>query len=768
MRRNLPGVALATLLLWPALGCEERPPPRSARFRGPQAAVSVNAITHRVPGAVRQYLAIANSRANELKLFDPSDDIPVPGPVILHALSIVTDTHPPFLAAAPLGDGGPDVLVAVSPGSPVLQLVSTWEDATDPSRTAGNRVVREIDLAAALGAPAQVLAMLGIPGLQTGQGRVLVALSGGLLVTVTFDRGVDNSVVEQAPVVQTLTGPGPVELVDLSLGPDGTRVYGASLDELAPGQWGVVELAIDAAPPYTWRPLSAGAPTTAVAAGMVGERAPGDPDSFLAPVLRVYAALAPEECGAKKRINCGVVTLDPAVVCPCVWPASNIVPDPVTASTGDFATDAMPFLAPMAVPGVVNDLVVGPLPANVPPCGEASCFCDVQDQTLCLARESGRAATGAVAAATSSNGLTYLLDLSRRQLPNRNSIVRGPDRTQVLAAVSLLPEGAPSALGLMPPVGGGTEVSADPGPMMERIKVTPGFTIADSWRISYQGAFPELADRRVVLRRSGADFDLAVQEAVPGAPGGWSARALLGDSELGLQVNDIVELHNVAGDLCPAGTEATIAAIKPVDPSGATYPGGAVSLTGPACLSGLPADGSFVTARATIRSAGLMLSGASFGYGGRPQLGVLYQLKYSQALDDPLDLSEAAVLSRKSRRFHMPAELPCTGRTPDVACEVLFLEDPESPGPVLAFTVGQTAADPLQRGTTIEFATLPGFNPMFRTPDLGSTLPTGVIAVDRSVFAGDLGLRFYVTYFGDDLLAEFSPGETIDEVLFFR
>src|SRR5687767_9784981 len=140
VRRFLPGAFAGLLALLVGPGCDDQPPPLATRFRGPQAIVSVAAITHRKPGEVRHYLAIANSRGNELKLFDPSDDKPVPGPVVLHALSIPTDAYPPALAAAPMGDGKADALVAATPGSASLQLVSTWEDATDPTRTLGNRV----------------------------------------------------------------------------------------------------------------------------------------------------------------------------------------------------------------------------------------------------------------------------------------------------------------------------------------------------------------------------------------------------------------------------------------------------------------------------------------------------------------------------------------------------------------------------------------------------------------------------------------------------
>ena len=301
-----------------AAACSTGPTTVGLRLNEPSAIVAYAGIAHG-SDLVRPLLAVASRRGDELRLIDPSADLPIFGPGVIYPLSIPTAPRPQLLASASLGDGEADLLVAASAGPPgldpttgkartvaSLQVIKTW--------TQTSRVAFEVSLDA-LTAGSEILSVLGIPGVTGGgKARLLVGATGGQLAVVDFTRGTQGEVVldTATPVLQTFL----FDAVDMALlpPPDGSpserRVFLASRDQIGTG-FGVAELDATVGATATWTPLllEAHASTVAVAAGWVYERvspaAPADPCSPYAftpvKVPRVYAALDESRCGAPGR-----------------------------------------------------------------------------------------------------------------------------------------------------------------------------------------------------------------------------------------------------------------------------------------------------------------------------------------------------------------------------------------------------------------------------------------------------------------------------------
>jgi hypothetical protein len=190
----------------------------------------------------------------------------------------------------------------------------------------------------------------------------------------------------------------------------------------------------------------------------------------------------------------------------------------------------------------------------------------------------------------------------------------------------------------------------------------------------------------------------------------------------------------------------------------------------------------------TVRSAGLLLTGVSTGYAGRPELETRYNLAWQP--EDPLlalcaffgptspqppafcdaacrSSCEALVLARRARRFYYPSEPACSGGTP---CYDGFPEmiDPLGTGPAIGFRVGLNPGQTLARDAHVTFATQDGVVPMSRAPSVTS-VPTAVTSLDKSQLPGgsELGTVFYATYLSDALL-EAPPGVAAGSAKTFR
>jgi hypothetical protein len=428
------------------------------------------------------------------------------------------------------------------------------------------------------------------------------------------------------------------------------------------------------------------------------------------------------------------------------------------------------------------------------------------------------------------NAVSMLNNEDTRTKPFRASSV-GPAGPVGNSALFGFPDGA-AALGLWldrsTGVGAGTVVSTPDG-LAAAITVWPGFTRDDQWLVSYQGLLPGLAQRRAVLGLSpDGTLYLGIQgAAVPSVDGVlpaasyWVPGAIVARPDLGIHT---VEANGLPGDIgqfvldndpcastrpnwIPAG--ATVPVYDPTKapqaheavllsllaPDASLYPGGALRLAPAAdpvlaseyqCLVNwfqLPGNaGKVLTAfrnnppstdyvrGAWVRAGGLILSGQTTGYAGRPFLDVNYEFAWA----DETGLSgEALVLARKARRFYYPSAYPARPYLayPD-------MDDPMQPGPALAFRAGRyclatvpgcdVATSPPARDAGVSFFTQSGVVALSRRPTSTSG-GTAVTSFDKSIFPGQeyVGRAFYATFTGD-LLMMIPPGLDVGQTISIR
>ena len=663
-------------------------PSLGSRFDGPTAVVAFRGFS-RKDVAIRDYMAVASSRGDELRLLDPADLQPVLSPGAVFPLSIPTAPRPLLLASAALGDldanGNPlaDVLVAASAGGatsdsagPALQLIETW-DAT-------NRVAQTVPLTGPTGlaAGSEILCLAGMPAraasatLPAANARILVGASGvggidGQLAIVEFTRAQDGSgaVVPGTATVKTL-GFAPA---DIAVGPDGATIFVATRDPITTtdptfGQvFGVAR--IDASGDIVSGPVTAlaagpkdpdnlqiGAGTIAVAAASnvpertVNSSVVSSPETFTptaTPVL-VYAALDPSSCGKGKPIDCGIVTIDPAkTLTPDAASAGSLVADPAAADPAVLIPDSGPsavavadraqkYRAPMPVPGVPLHIAIGVPPAS----GTQRFTTDSLNPgipLLSMAPGTGERKSGAVAMVASSDGNVYWLDLSRWGPPSDVSVTRGaqpPSSTRVgVASVTPAALNGSYQLGLWQdldnaPFGStlaAPAVQVDASGIASAIDVWPGFTDADTWTLAYQGPLPSLSSRPGLLVTTATATFAAIQT---GTTAGTAVVATpIADPALGVRVGDIVELPGVG---CEATVGDVLVQADAEAATGVSLPGGAVQLA-------LTASGTPVlpvctalpagAATLTVRASGMVLSNLKLGYLGRPVI--------SRPSDDP-------------------------------------------------------------------------------------------------------------------------------------
>lgn len=522
-RRDLAGrvtsplAARASLLALVALACTGGAPQVPMHLGSPTSIVSFNGVTNKSPIAngqltVHPYFAVASSASNEIEFVDQYDLQAVVGPGLVFPLAVNTDPRPLLLASASLGDGGADVLVAVSAGETDLQVIDTW----DENSIVAYSIPLDIPGTGPNSAP-EIIALKGMPARPATAtaaavpARILAAVdtsagpSSGMLITVEFGRATDGKSVVSPPtgfpavsaanVTSLGFRPSDIALEPGSLGgtrPDGslpTQIYIATRDPVtSAGDLGVAVL--DTLPPggtaltSLLAPIVAKAGTVALAAGYVNERVPSagfcSTETFSGtPVLYVYAALDPNSCGVNEPVNCGLATLDPRTHLLATDPATLAQPLPSDVPLGPVAVPTQSYRAPMPIPGVPTHVAIAFAPAlgnqrlytvatgsNVPatntnvPSPTCPTTAPTDGATVTPLFEilpgTGERYTSAAAAVTSADGRVYWYDLGRWGPPSdQQEMTITTTRVQVIAASTQnvgpngsLPGGQPGGLGL--------------------------------------------------------------------------------------------------------------------------------------------------------------------------------------------------------------------------------------------------------------------------------------------------------------------------------
>lgn len=825
------------------------------RLNGPSAVAVFHGVTTRDATTLRAYLAVANERGDDLRLLDAVDGQAVLAPGLIMSLSVPTAPRPALLAAGSLADVGAaraDLLVVAPAGlvacgvrpvitastvfSGCIQVVGTWNAATaiavgSPTDPVNPTPDPTIDLGTlAGGADAEVLSLAVVPvpeadgaggwRVSPGKARVVAGLSGGRLLLADYGRAADGVAISLVGAAVHAVGFDPVSL---SGSPDLVHLYAASPDPVG-GVEGLAELDLSGpvAQAPALRALAAGAPTTHVLAAAVRPfvALTSDPlrDQHGPEVVRVYAALDPERCGRDEAVACGLVVLDPA--------AGGLAPDPA---------GQLPAHAPIAIPGAVRGLIaiyppsVGGLREDGSPSSSGT-----PGAFQKLSTSAGFRWVSTLAAASSSTGSLYLVDLARGALAAENAMLASQTagtQARVASATASTPpvEGQPylalwDERGTLP----APALTHDLAVLPELVRMTPGYTARDTWTVAWEGILPGLSSLKAQVQsradQAGLDW-LAVQSSTVGAAGGEPYRGVgrLYDVRLGLRPGDIAVVTPADATACPRGTfelEVT-GLLHPLQP-GADFPGGAVAVAPrpdaqqPKVLEGdleVPANPHCLDAagrsdvRVTFRAGGLVLTGADFGYAGRP-VGAASAVEpgFTLGWEDPAPLScqmleagaawppapcdaacraecERLLLSRKARRqFYLAEKCLAT----DSACVARWANLPQVDGglvnpvgPVLAFKVGWQD-DPSGgvstvtpgRGTSLTIRTFSGQVAVTRRPQVSgqataAVLPAGLATFDRAgvtTLEAD-GVRVYAAYPGN-LVLDLSPGQpaTSDKV----
>jgi hypothetical protein len=635
-------------------------PSLGSRFNGPTATVAFRGFTHK-DAAIRDYLAVASSSGDELRLIDPADLQPVLSPGAVFPLSVPTAPRPLVLAAASLRDldanGTPldlaDVLVAASAGGapldssgvPVLQLIETWH--------ATSRVAQSVPLTG-LAPGSQILCLAGVParfasGALIANARIVVGVSGGLLAIVEFTRATDGSgaVVPGTITVKALG----FDPSDIAVSPDGTTLYIATTDRITTDStlgaaldvFGVAQLgnatqdfasatatlkALAAGPKDPDAPATGngriGAGTVAVAVGSnVPERTASTADAssadrFTTFTSFVYAALDANSCGSGKPIDCGIVVIDPAPASTLTLEAGNLAPDPASADPAVLTPDSGPALppplastlataqkyrAPMPVPGTPLHIAIGVPPAS----GTERVTNDPLNPNIPLlhiAPTTGQRNAGAVAMVASSDGNVYWLDLSRWGPPSDISVTNGaqPPASSRVGVTSVAPAPVTGAyqLGLWQDLDNAPFGSTLPAPVVQ-VDALGIQAAIDVWP-GFTGADTwTLAYQGALPSLSSRSGVLASDSA-----GTYAAiqtttgivRASIGDPSLGVRVGDVVQVVQVAGSC-----ETTVAKVL-----SATDPASSAELDALAAATGVSFRGGSAAGDPSARGGAVLLA----------------------------------------------------------------------------------------------------------------------------------------------------------------
>jgi len=545
--------AAALVLAAAGIACTKTTAPSAgARFLQPEDLAVFVGRTIQDPVNVQPYLVVANATRNDLSLVDGVTDVPVPAPIPLQTLVVPVANRPSRLAVASLGDDPDpahrqkaDLLVAVSGGDSVLQLVETWTSANAVhSNTQTDCAPQQCPpLAVDLGHDVIALAAIPPDPSAPGTARIAAALADQRVAVVTYARGNDGeSITFVAKNVSAAPlGFQPLDIAAMPDDPDTaglqTALYVATRDEVAPGVFGAAEISLDLS---TVRALGARAPTRLVAAARLQERFQPDPATASAADLarsaasdgsafsgqprvpRVYAVLDESGCGTSKPIDCGVVALDPTV------------PSGTQAIPADYA-GLMPYRAPMRFPSgrVLRIAASGP-PAVAPPHVDPEPSFTADFMRIYMGGTIARATTGAAAVAMDT-GFVYFLDLGRFEVGTTAPVVQAMgtgwpvpryvnDQRLWLESLKDPPQFAPDA--------NPASEASDAGATSAYITVTPGITTDESFTVTWQGILaPDLA-----LRAAEAG------ELTPGNP--WIALQVGDGGQLGSSriPNDVVQL----------------------------------------------------------------------------------------------------------------------------------------------------------------------------------------------------------------------------------
>ncbi len=774
------------LLVIALVACGQNPV-ASSQFHEPVSMAVFSGFTHAHPGTQAPYLAVANSRTDELRIIDLSSHSAVLSPGMAFPLSVPTDPFPLRVASASLGGTGPDLLVVASAGELALQVVTTWD------ATSGAVVVdptRKVSLTTAtvpgINPSATVLSLLGmkVPGASPAKARILIGLSGGQLVVADFVRSTNpadppGAIALAPPLVLKPLGFDPVDLALDASGKDAQDfdtthplpIYVATPDVINGSDGfsaqGVAMISTTATPSDTWtiKALKAGPAgtggkaTTLVAATWVGERGAGNSDALGTRTKRVYAALDPSGCGQDREISCGIVTLDPGLdpttgLMTSLAQEDGFVPAPSGVPLQPFRAPFVLPVSPAALPVTVTSLAIAmPAASGGQTCVSPYSACSPATAAdgmplMLLAPGSGQRWTTAAMVVGASDGNSYVIDLGRMAAADDVSLLSDPTGTKVTSLLVSTPAGS-AQLGLWTDVTapGASQLATDATTMLANFVVTPGYTRDDTWTVIYRGALPGLTSRAAELSGGGTTLKLA----------GQGNFGLIDDPALGVQQGDIVQVVTVDASQCPlnGSGEATVAA----PPSG-----GALQLNAAPCL--MVSGVTTVPVIINVLAHDLVAFGTATGYIGRPLISTTAgQNTFQFAWTFPED-----VITRKARRFYYPAESACAVRSG--GCPLFpAMTDPLATGPTLQFRLGSTDGS-LQRGASITFTTQSGVQAMARIPSSVS-IPSAAISFDRTLLtalnsaAVNDGTVFYVTYLGDTLF-EFPPGQSAAAVLTLR
>lgn len=834
MTRSLPLAALALALAVAGSGCTKaKSSTPGARLRQPSSVATFQGVTFE-NAAVRPYLAIANAARNDVSIVDATTDAPVMAPIALRPVVLPIENRPSLLAAASLGDDDrtvtppvlhADVLVAVAVGDNVVQLVETWSALntvhSDPTVQNGVPVDPLV-----VSLPADVRALVPMASPAPGTARIAALLAGDRIAVLEYRR--NGEAIQASGFTDGPALAFHAEAIAAMPG-DPDHLYVATRDPLLPGDpgatppvpptFGVAEVSL-AAPTAPPRVLGAVAPTRLVAAAQLQERQPASASSGTdafdgqATVRRVYAVLDESACGPGKPIDCGVVTLDPTVT-------SGTVAIPADYS------GLQRYRAPMRVPGRPLELAVSGPPAV--PLGDVPDERSYPAGFMRVFMGTIPRATTAVAAVASDDGSVYFLDLGRFETEMNGSILAKRTDGSPTAQFGYPPQENPSApvpagesrrrLWIQNPSTLGFVVSAGTAESLAAVTTRPGFTPTESWSVRWEGTLLQLSLRpsEVAFAPGTSQLALAMQVSGGATP---TQVVKLWHPALGVQKGDIVVIP-VGG--MPAGCAGTIPLVPPgtvlqqtrenefevrigaLLPPTDARPGGAVTLVRPddthpewqACYDALHdvvaanATGTGVVSglRATIRAGGLLLTGTTLGYLGRPPLGADYAVEYKGVTDEdalvtacpiadwdgslpapgsPLlscdDTCRTAcdqlVVARKARRLQNLSLTCDTDPSSTVACEDFWPGiTPTSTGPALRFRVAvqpetENSSMAAFRDMLLTFQTQAGAAPLAAKGS--STAPfeaSAAIPFDRTPWTGAAdAYRFYVSYPADFVL----------------
>lgn len=752
--------SLFVLSLLAGAACSGGSSKPGAVLRGPGALAIFQGIVAQDAWDQRPYLAIGNERGDELRLLDLVTGKVVLSPGLVFPLSIPTPGRPMWVVSASLHDGGPDALAVIAAGSTAIELIDTW---------GGYPAVHQ-ELAT-LPTDGEVLAMVTAPvpdgagGVVQKRARIVVALTGGRLEIVELSRGANGAVealrVDPPPAALTAFEPS-----SLAAGTVPGVLFAGSQDP-AQGVAGITlpaDFTAGVAATLSVVPRSTGVAIKAVTAASFGSwdpaTYPANPAGALAE--RVIAAPVESDCGdGAGQVRCGLLAYVPAYtsgILTSLAPASSWIP-PGKEAPGD-ETD----LIPLALPAPLSELAAVGRPSSA---------------LLPIATGAGTLYATGLAVVALTDGGVYPVDLARWALASSASPTTGTGKAGVGTASSDEVTGSRIALWKLDKnldrVASSLSQKAADLTDRARVHVTPGFTPADDWTVTWQGILPGLDTRGAEVTWDGSSLTVAVRV-------GTLAVANLGS--LGVAAGDLVQLSVNAdpGDsaavqafkACLSGAEAAVSQLVTGDTAAAQLTSGCAT-AGVGAFSAAPAT-------ATFRASALVLTGAKHGYAGRvphtdvptdaPLVVTGRRLFY---VYDPCVAGSECVTNWKDGTYYdldfpFPTGATVGATTGPAATKGLALALAAGFVKVAAGGVQSVTADLPARGTALRFTTRSGIAGAARRPldggtALASTLPMGLVLSDSG--AAGLPVGVHASYTGGEIMS-FATDQTPDKMTIVR